>query len=194
MTLIVGIDKNINGKDIKIIAGDRMASNGFTKTYKGEDDKKIFIRDKYAFGCTSSMRMRQILKYEPLPTYDTGEKHDWSEEKLLYTSFPDWVRKSLKDKGFAKVVNNEETGGNFLFYNGKNMYEIQSDFSLLGSEDGLYAVGSGEYHALGIMRAYIKMVEDKKIKFDLKYLLDMIYKITSYNVVSVSDNYDCIEL
>lgn len=188
MTLIVGIDLSIGKNKYLYMAGDKCGSNGFTKDLFIKP--KIFKRDKYAFGYTSSFRMGQILEYAKI----SKDLPDWGEEENVYTSFVDWAKSAMKSGGYLKEENGVAEGGEFIFYNGKILFEVQDDFSLLVPEDGLLAVGSGEYHAKAIMRSYMTLVNKGKIEFDIDLLMNLIYGTVSSLITSVSKEYTLIDL
>lgn len=188
MTLIIGIDKEIDGKRVQIMAGDKAGSNGFTK--ENNTKAKVFSRGKYAFGFTTSFRMGQLLEHATL----SNDLPDWGKESNLYVSFVQWVRDTLKEGGYATITSNEESGGTFIFHNGVSLYRVQDDFSILQHSDGLFAVGSGSYHALAIMKNYFYMVKDKKVEFDLNYLVKNVFKVVNETVTTVSKEHTMIDL
>lgn len=188
MTLIIGIDKKINGEHVQIMAGDRIGSNGFTK---GNTSKsKVFSRKNYAFGFTTSFRMGQLLEH----SFMSKDLPDWGKELNLYGSFIQWIRGTLKEGGYSEVQNNVESGGTFLFYNGNSIYRVQDDFSILQSSDGLFAVGSGSYHALAVMKNYFYLVKDKKVECNLNYLVKNVFKIVNEAVTTVSKEHTILDL
>ncbi len=189
MTLIIGIDKKINGKIVQVMAGDFTSSNKFTKVLKYTP--KVFKRKEYAFGCSGSIRMNQLLRYSDFP--EEGAK--WSTPQTLHNSFIPWVRQVLKDGGLSEINNSvEEFNGYFLFYNGKYIQIVHRNFSTLRHKNGIYAVGSGEYHAKAIMESYFHMVKDKKVEFDLTYLIKNVFKVVNETVTTVSKEHTMIDL
>ncbi len=189
MTLIIGIDKVINGKHYKIMVGDFMVSDGFTKSLK--TTPKVFRRDKFVFGCAGSFRVNQLLKYSDFPE----ESNSWIKNEKIYNSFIPWIREISKDRGASFVENNKETNvGIFLFYNGKHIYRIQHNYSALREKAGVYAIGSGSYHASAILEFYLSLVKNKKVEFDLKYLVTNIFRVVSEEVVTVSKEFSMLDL
>ncbi len=186
MTLIVGIDLEIEGKKITYLAGDRCGSDGFSKS--NYTKSKVFKRGEYAFGYTSSFRMGQILEYATI----SKDLPSWKEESNLYVSFINWLRSAMKDGGFLQEKSGVVSAGNFIFYNGNILSEVQDGFSILIPSDGLLAVGSGEYHAKAIMKSYMLLVQANKIKFEIDVLLNLIFDTVSSLVTTVSKEYDII--
>lgn len=186
MTLIIGIDIEVGNKKYVYLAGDKCGSNGFTKD--NYTKSKIFKRDDYAFGYTTSFRMGQILEFADI----SKDLPSWKQEKNLYTSFVDWVRNSMDKGGFLETKSGVLKCGNFIFYNGNILCEFQDDLSVLIPEDGLMACGSGEYHAKAIMRSYMSLVNQGKTKFDVDILIKLVYDTVSSLITTVSDKYDVI--
>lgn len=129
-----------------VIGGDSCASNHQTNQLRA--DPKVFRRDEFLIGFTSSFRMGQLLRHHLLiPAHWPGiEVGDY-----MATSFIDAVRTCLKDGGFARVHDGEESGGSFLVgYRGR-LFSIEEDFQVAESLQGYMACGSGERFALGSM-------------------------------------------
>jgi len=188
MTLIIGIDLQLGKDKYLYLAGDKCGSDGFSKD--NYIKPKIFKRDDYAFGYTSSFRMGQLLEHSNI----SKDLPSWKEEENVYTSFVDWAKTSMKNGGYLQENNGVASGGNFIFFNGKSLYEVQSDFSILVPNDGLLAVGQGEYHAKGIMRAYMSLVKENKVKFNIDDLIELVYKTVSSLTTGVSYEYDVLKL
>jgi hypothetical protein len=188
MTLIVGVDLVLGKNKYLYMAGDKCGSNGFTKDLYVKP--KIFRRGNLAFGYTSSFRMGQILEYAKI----SKDLPNWEEESNVYTSFVDWAKIAMKEGGYLQDDKGVLAGGTFIFYNGKSLFEVQDDFSILVPEDGLLAVGSGEYHAKAIMRTYMALVKKEQIKFDIELMTSLVYDIVGSLVTSVSKEYDLIDL
>jgi ATP-dependent protease HslVU (ClpYQ) peptidase subunit len=142
MTCIAGlIDK---GK--VYMGGDSAGLSGLDLTIRA--DSKVFKKDSFIFGFTSSFRMGQILRYKFKPPY---HKPEIGTEEYMSTDFIDAVRQCLKENGYSKVENNEEIGGTFLVgYRGK-LYRVDSDYQVGVSLDNFAACGSGEAYALAAL-------------------------------------------
>ncbi len=144
MTCIVGLVEN--GK--VYIGGDSAGVAGLdivTRT-----DEKVFKKGNMIFGFTSSFRMGQLLRYSfKIPDHDPRI----DDCEYLCSIFIDELMKCFKEKGYAKINNNEVAGGFFLLgYNG-NLYKIESDFQVGMAIDKFDACGCGESFALGALKA-----------------------------------------
>ena len=80
----------------------------------------------------------------------------------LVKRFVPFLRAAFKDAGWLEVENSREEGGQFLVGIRGELFEINSDFSVLKMVDGFNAVGSGEYYALGAMRILKNNTEQNK--------------------------------
>ncbi len=111
-------------------------------------DKKVFKNGDYLMGFTDSFRMGQLLAYKLTPPEPHPGKDLYA---FMVTDFVEAVRDCLKAGGYSKVLDNEETGGNFLVgYKGR-LFEIGGDYQVGESHDKYNAVGCGEDLALGAL-------------------------------------------
>lgn len=149
MTCIAAI---IDGKGRGHIACDSLGSNIYTKnTYT---NRKIFQVSDMLIGFTGSYRMGQILQYRlPMPSALVGQDLD----RWMHINFVDAVRDTFKENGFLCVENGQEqpVQGQFLIVVAGRIFTMQSDLSLLESDDGFEACGSGEDYARATMNAAI---------------------------------------
>ena len=144
MTCIVGVVHN--GK--VFMGADSASASGWTT--RVTNTPKLFERGPYTIGYTTSFRMGQILHHMVnLPTDSSGEY----SEAFMVTEFIEAIRAKFKELGFAKIENNEETGGQFLVGVGGKLFHIDSDFQIQSYADGMFAVGCGAQYALGAMQA-----------------------------------------
>lgn len=140
MTCIVGWVE----KDRVLMGGDRAGSNN--SITHNVLHPKVFRKKQFVFGYTSSFRFGQLIEH----TLDVGgvdpelDPHEFLVETLIPR-----LRQILKDAGYAKIENNEESGGSVLVAYKKRLFQIQDDFSVLEHQDGYDAVGSGSYFAIG---------------------------------------------
>ena len=149
-TCIVGLESDGN----VYIGGDSAGVAGYARSVRV--DEKVFIKGRMIFGFTSSFRMGQILRYSFDPPEQTIKQEDYA---YLCGSWVDALVKCLKDKGYAKVNNNEVTGGIFLLgFNGA-LYRVESDFQVGRRTDSYDACGCGEQFALGALA----VLEEKHI-------------------------------
>jgi len=154
MTCIVGLEAE--GK--VFIGGDSAAARGWdifpTRL------RKVFKREKFLIGYTTSFRMGQLLQCK-LTVREREEDED--DLNYLVVGFVEAVRDCLKTGGFTKVKDEKEEGGEFLVgYDGR-LYRIESDFQVNSSRNGLMAAGSGEAYALGNLLATGHLAPRKRI-------------------------------
>jgi len=150
----------------KVWIGSDSAGVGGTLLQVRKDDK-VFIKDnRFIIGCTSSFRMIQILKWS---LNIKEQKTNISDEEFMMTIFIDTIRKAFKDKGFSKITDNEETGGDFLVGYKGNIFEVCSDFQVAMYDANYAAVGCGGQLCLGSMfsTAELTMDPEKRIRLAL---------------------------
>lgn len=143
MTCIAGL---IDEKGLGHIASDSLGSNGYNKDiYK---NRKIFRKGDLLIGYTSSFRMGQLLEHTlKLP----ARKVDQSTENYMYVDFINSIRDLMKGNGYMRIDNNTEKIGVFLIVVDGSIFKMQDDLSLLESEDGFDACGSGEDYATAVL-------------------------------------------
>lgn len=138
MTCIAGLIENGRG----YLASDSLGGNGHTQDlYR---NAKVFKKGPMLIGYTSSYRMGQLLEHKlALPARMASQ----STDNYVYVDFVDAVRTLMKDNGFAKVENNREAAGEFLFILDGRLFTMQADLSVLESKNCFDACGSGEDYA-----------------------------------------------
>ena len=144
MTCIVGLVDNGN----VYIGGDSAGVAGLNLTVRA--DEKVFRNGPFLMGFTSSFRMGQLLRYAFKPPLHDPEM---DVDRYMATVFIDAVRQCLKDGGYAKKTNEEESGGNFLVGYQGQLFEIDDDYQVAKPLDGYVAVGCGAQIARGAMFA-----------------------------------------
>jgi len=113
---------------------------------------KVFRNGPFLLGCTGSIRMAQLLRFDlTIPEHVDGVK----DHAYLVATFIPAVRTCLKEGGFTKVEDNREEGGFFLAGYRSQAYHIHDDFQVTAYNDrgGLAAIGCGREYALGAMAA-----------------------------------------
>jgi hypothetical protein len=128
-----------------VIGGDSAGVAGWSITTRA-DEKVFHVGARYLMGFTSSFRMGQLLRYR-LEVPDVPDA--WDLDRWMSTIFVDAVRDCLKEGGYAKVENNEETGGGFLVGVEGHLYEVGCDYQIGRSASGYLAIGCGDDLALG---------------------------------------------
>jgi hypothetical protein len=144
MTCIVGLVHD--GK--VLIGGDSAGVGGYDLTVRG--DQKVWAKDGWAFGFTSSFRMGQLLRYSLHPP----KRHpDTDLMQYMVTEFIDAVRKCLKDGGYATVKDGGEQAGCFLVGHSGRLFRVDSDYQVGESAAAYDAVGCGDSFAKGALFA-----------------------------------------
>lgn len=141
MTCIVGI-----AKDGRVYIGaDSLGSDGYVKDVFKQS--KVFTKEGFIIGYTSSYRMGQLLER----SWSPPKRKEGVEDDLDYIIdevIPS-IRRSFKDGGYSEISNNKEEGGFFLMgYRGR-IFIVQGDFSVLEPVSGYTSTGSGEAFAKG---------------------------------------------
>ena len=140
MTCIVGL---VN-KGKVFIGADSLAASGTAKTIRS--DQKVFINGDMVMGFTSSFRMGQLLQYVlKLPMIHS----DQDVFEYMVVEFIEAVRTTLKEGGYTRIRDNEESGGTFLVGFKGRLFEIDDDFQVGESPIGYAAAGCGADIALG---------------------------------------------
>jgi ATP-dependent protease HslVU (ClpYQ) peptidase subunit len=113
-------------------------------------DAKVFEKDGYLFGFTSSFRMGQLLRYR----LSVPRRHaDEDLMAFMATSFVDAVRDCLKEHGFARIENGVEEGGTFLVAVEGRIFRVCDDYQIGESVHPYDACGCGEEIARGALFA-----------------------------------------
>ena len=128
------------------IAGDSAGVSGLELRIRR--DEKVFKNQSFVFGCTTSFRMIQLLRYKLQPPKRHAEQ---DVMEFMATVFVDAVRNTFKDGGFASKSNEFETGGHFLVGHAGRLFSIYSDYQVAENADGFDACGCGESYALGAL-------------------------------------------
>lgn len=182
------------------LAGDKLGSNGFTKTVQTEpkvfekefiklhDDGLTRTKEVMALGYTTSFRMGQLLNYNlNLPEQDASQTFS---QYLVLKVIP-IIRQMFKEEWGARDASQDVGGGQFIILHNHTIYEVQEDFSVLQPKTRITAVGSGTYHAIAAMQAYIEV--ENESKKPLHERIKSIFKIVSDNVTSVSEEFDVLK-
>ncbi len=142
MTAIVGLAQG--GK--VYIGGDSAGVSGLSLTVRA--DAKVFRKDRYVFGFTTSFRMGQLLRYSLTLPKPAGEL-----DAFMATEIVDALRECLKNGGWARKENEREEGGTFLVGVKGRLYAVYDDYQVAKAADGFAAVGCGDEIALGALYA-----------------------------------------
>ena len=146
MTCVVGI---ADGKTVWMGADSAGATDWNIRTSL---IPKVFKKDGFLIGYTTSFRMGQLLQYSldtKILAIKLGE-YDDPIEFMVDRFVPD-IKKLFKDEGFAKIENNVEEGGCFMVgFQGK-LFVIHSDYQVQQHADPFESIGCGSEYALGCL-------------------------------------------
>src|SRR5689334_16657482 len=132
MTCIVGL---IEKKKV-YIGGDSAGVAGLDVTVR--KDPKVFKVGDFVIGCTTSFRMMQLIRF----SFNPPKRFEGDDIfKYMCSEFVNVLRRCLKDGGYAKKENEEESGGTFLVGHQDRLFRIDSDYQVGESQKPFEAVG-----------------------------------------------------
>jgi hypothetical protein len=142
MTCIVGL---VDEKGTVYVGGDAAAVSGlFTSPRK---DPKVFIKDDFIYGYTSSFRMGDIIQYSfEAPKFNERVQ---TLNEYMRTDFVDELRSCFKNKGYASISDNSESAGCFIVGTRGRLFVIEEDYQVGEPLEEYYSVGCGNELALG---------------------------------------------
>jgi ATP-dependent protease HslVU (ClpYQ) peptidase subunit len=150
MTCIVGM---IDNKTKKVIIGGDSSSTSDSNIFIRKDPK-VFKNNDFIFGCTTSYRMIQLLRFSFIPPEKIEAKGIY---EYMCTDFINAVRNCYKDGGFLqKFDNGDERGGHFLVGYKDRLFKIEEDFQVAENLNGIDACGCGADFALGAISSLSK--------------------------------------
>jgi hypothetical protein len=153
MTCIAGL---VDQQNARVYIGADSAATNDSGQQTIRVDQKIFRVGDFLFGCTSSYRMVQLLRYRLiLPDYPSAPSENEEDQLFRYmaTDFIDAVRKCLQEGGYAKKESEREEGGFFLAACQGRLFCVASDYQIEETIIGYNAIGSGDDVALGALHA-----------------------------------------
>ena len=139
-TCIIGIEKDNTvyiGADTAGVAGYNVISRRDSKVFKGNQD--------IIYGCTTSFRMMQIIRF----AFDPGKPDKNDLFKWMVTTFIDKLRASFKTSGYLHTENGVDEGGTFLVGVQGKLFTVEGDFQIGMANDYYDSVGCGESFAKG---------------------------------------------
>lgn len=155
MTCIAGLIDNG-----KVYMGADSAATNSSFSLSVRADQKVFVKDDFIMGFTTSYRMGQLLQYN-LQLSPRPESQDIFE--YMVTSFVEAVRKCLKDGGFAEKKDEKETAGTFLVgYQGR-LFCVEGGYQVEETLLPYNAIGSGIDIALGALFANGHLEPEERI-------------------------------
>jgi len=152
MTCVVGIADN----GMVWMGADSGAISGYDNVISGV--KKVFKKNGFIIGYTTSFRMGQILENHIDYKFLAEKAKEYNNQlEFLVVEFIQAAREALKIHGYTNIEGNTETGGTFMLgFNGK-LYLIASDFQVLplGNDQLIvfHAIGCGADYAMGALNS-----------------------------------------
>lgn len=144
MTCIVGlVDKKTK---TVYIGGDSAGVGGLD--IRSRKDPKVFIREPFIIGFTTSFRMGQLLMADERFKIRIQKKTETDYEYMVSAFVPS-IQDLFDKGGFLNEKEKEKTGGTFLVGYKGNLYCIEDDFQVAELFDNFNACGCGENYALG---------------------------------------------
>lgn len=144
MTCVVGIVH----EGAIYMGADSAGSDGWGLQIRA--DTKVFVKDRFAFGFTSSFRMGQLLRYSLM----IPRRHpDTDLAEFMSTAFIDACRSTLKAGGWAKKDGEREEAGVFLVGCYGRLFRIDTDYQVGELVQPFHACGCGEQYAMGALFA-----------------------------------------
>ncbi len=134
------------------MGGDSAAVSGWDT--RRPRSPKVFRSGPFLYGFTSSFRMGQILEHELAPR---PREKKTSARAYLCGPWIEDVRTCLKQHGYTKIDNNQETGGHFLLGYAGQIFEVYDDFQVADYAEPYATCGSGAAHALGALQVLVHM-------------------------------------
>ncbi len=110
---------------------------------------KVFYVDDFLIGCEQSVRMSQLLQYQ----LSVKKQDDECDYTYMITVFAEAVRDLLRNYGCSNIDENIESCWYSLIGYKGHLYQMNSDFSIMESANGIAALGSGMDYALGALAA-----------------------------------------
>lgn len=147
MTCIVGVV----GQDGSIVlGGDSLGVGGIDVLVR--DDKKVFKKGQFLFGCTGSYRELQLVQHAlriPKPPESPARDHLY-----MCTTFVDKLRNTLKKAGALKEKSGVQAMESAIIVGFRGtLYIIEEDFQVGIASHGYASVGCGSPYAMGSLFA-----------------------------------------
>jgi len=144
MTCIVGLE--YAGK---VFLGGDIQGTGYNNKIV-HTQPKVFHKKNVIFGFTSSYRFGQILEHDlpdPVVPEDVNEIYRW-----LITVLVPSMKSTLEDHDY-------KTGGQCLIGVRDQLWDLQTDYSVLRSVLGYSSCGSGSEYALGSLTTSLSKIQ-----------------------------------
>ena len=154
----------IKHEGLVYVAGDSAGVSGASLSLQMRRDGKVWAKDGFVFGFTSSFRMGQLLRYKFKPPTHHA---DVDAYEYMVSDFVEEVRVCLKKGGYARIKDNSEEGGTFIVGYKGEIYIIEDDYQVGMLCDDYMAVGCGHAYAKGAMYALRNNTGSPKMKLEV---------------------------
>ena len=190
MTCIIAIEAidQQSGKNVVVMAGDWQATGNYIK--QNVTKSKIFSHSNLLFGYTATFRFGQLVEHclnnnTLIPPSNASDNYKW----LVVTFVPALIKTlesnrydaSLKGVGLLIGINGE-------------VWEVQSDFSVLRNSLGFNSVGHNDI-ALVSMHTYaltqFSNIVRPKVD-EVNQMIPIVYRAVALASTVVSESYDSI--
>lgn len=152
MTTIIGIEY----QDKVVIAADSLTTDEkMGRRYKHKTIPKITKNKDFLIAGSGLAFVCDVAQQAWIPPSPTAtDKKDLY--KFMVTKVMPSLKKTLHTAGYERTPadqRGDEADFNFLLAVNGELFEVDDDYGVLKSEDGIYAVGSGAPFALGALHA-----------------------------------------
>ena len=158
MTCMVGL---VDGGEV-YMGADSMAAQNWDA--RQSSLPKVFSRDEFLIGYSTSFRMGQLLQYKLKITPRNKEP----VMAYMVETFVEDVRCCLKEYGYTKIENSQEEGGDILVGFCGRLFHIADDFHVNEYLNGFTAIGCGFQYALGVMQALVDIPAKHRVRTALE--------------------------
>lgn len=149
MTTIIGIEY----PDRALIVADSRVTDDSGRVYSHPGMRKIAARGALLVAGAGEVAPCDIAQniWVP-PVFSTKDKKD--PYRFMITKVMPSLRKCLTDNGYNFDEDKKDSARfQFLISVGGQLFDVDEDLSVMKSEDGVYAIGSGGAYALGALYA-----------------------------------------
>lgn len=120
------------------MGGDSIGATDYS--YVTMANPKVFFRSNMVMGYTSSFRLGQILQYDfEIPEHPDG----MDDMTYLVSIFLKELMKTVEEKKYATIKDNELRGGIFLVGYNKRIYKVESLFNIIETNKNYASCGCG---------------------------------------------------
>ena len=190
MTCIIAIEAidQQSGKNVVVMAGDWQATGNYIK--QNVTKSKIFSHSNLLFGYTATFRFGQLVEHclnnnTLIPPSNASDNYKW----LVVTFVPALIKTLESNKYDASL----RGVGLLIGINGE-VWEVQSDFSVLRNSLGFNSVGHNDIALVSIhtyaLTQFSNIVRPKVD--EVNRMIPIVYRAVALASTVVSESYDSI--